>query len=242
MTSRLYYLGPWRLLSTEGEDTALALGEAIRDGAVEREQVFRDNWRTLSARVRVGGHTLLLKVPRARNRRRWERLLSLFRGSDALRTFRHLERMAGLGLQAPEPLIAGELRRYGMVTDSFVCYRFIEGRRPNGEDAPAVLRALRVLHSQGYLRSDAQLANFLISDDGEVVFIDFRLKRPRVFPRLQKARELDRFLRSCPEARHHLTPEESGSLWLQIAHSLENLSFARRNLKRQLRGRKRDRH
>ncbi|TVT35969.1 hypothetical protein [Marinobacter vinifirmus] len=238
MTFRFYRLGPWRLLSKEDKHTVLLLGKAIRDGDLEREQVFRDNWRTLSAQVQIAGHRLLLKVPRARHRRVWERLLSLFRGSDALRTFRHLEQMAAMGLRAPAPVIAGELRHYGMVTDSFVCYRFVEGRRPGGKDAPAVLRALKMLHNQGYLRSDAQLANFLIDDEGEVVFIDFRLKRPRFLPRLQKARELDRFLRSCPEAQNYLTKDESQSLWLRLAHKLENFSFARRDLKRQLRARR----
>lgn len=229
--------GPWHVVSGLEEGSARQLLSGVASGRIVREQVFRDNWRTLSAQVRFQNTPLLLKVPRARNRRLWERLLTLFRGSDALRIFHHLALMSSLGLSAPEPVMAGEKRKAGFVTDAFVCYRYVEGRRAEPRDADRVLDKLRQLHRLGYLRTDAQLANFLIRGD-DVVFIDFRLKRPRFLPGLQKARELDRFLRSCPEATRFLTADEASSLWLKLAHVLEEASFARRDFKRRLRGRK----
>lgn len=235
MTSRTFHVAGWRVLSALDEPQSRALCTEIVQGRVQRQLIFRDNWRTLSAYVRVGDRPLLLKIPRARNGRRWERFLTLFRGSDAFRNYRHLERMSELGLNAPEPVLAAEFRRQGVVTDSFVCYHFVEGRRPEPADAPAVLDALKALHRKGYLRSDAQLANFLIGENGEVVFIDFRLKRPWFLTELQKAREVDRFLRSCPEASSCLSSTETSSLWFQMAHALENFSFARRRWKRNFR-------
>lgn len=210
---------------------------AILDGEIEREQVFRDNWRTLSARVRFLDESLLLKVPRARNSRRWERFLTRFRESDALRTFRHIEQLSAMGFSAPEPVLACECRREGVVVDSFVCYRFVEGRPAGPQDAEKVLASLLALHKRGFLRSDAQLANFLVVD-GAITFIDFRLKKPRFLPRLQKAREIDRFLRSCPEARNFLSSEEASSFWLWLASYLEAASFSVRSLKRRMRKRK----
>lgn len=139
-----------------------------------------------------------------------------------------------MGFSAPEPVLAGEKRETGFVTDSFVCFRYVDGRPAGPKDAPAVLDALRALHQQGYLRTDAQIANFLISGDS-VVFIDFRLKKPWFLPALQKARELDRFLRSCPEARAALTESEASSVWLRLARRLEGVSFAIRRLKRRFR-------
>ncbi|MCK7544777.1 hypothetical protein MLC59_11415 [Marinobacter bryozoorum] len=241
MGARYSFQNGWQVLSALGEQQSHHLCADILDDNLVRQHVFRDNWRTLSANVRVNDRSLLLKIPRARNGRRWERILTMFRGSDALRSFRHLEMMSELGLSAPEPVLAAEFRSHGMVTDSFVCYDFVEGRRPDIEDAPAILDALRTLHGKGYLRNDAQLANFLIRGDGEVVFIDFRLKRPRLLPALQKARELDRFLRSCPEARSELTQAEASSIWFRLAHALENLSFARRRWKRYFRDRRKAR-
>lgn len=234
-------VGAWSFFSYLDEVASKDLVNHIVQRDVSIEHTFRDNWRTLSAQILFDGKPLLLKVPRARNGRRWERLLSLFRGSDSVRMFRHCEKMATLGLAAPEPVIAGELRQYGMVTDSFLCYRFVNGRRPTKTDAPLVWSALKSLHRKGYVRSDAQLANFLIRRDGTVVFIDFRLKRPCLLLALQQARELDRFLRSCPEARSLMTAEEQSSSWFRLAHALENLSFARRRWKRYFRDRRKAR-
>jgi heptose II phosphotransferase len=225
------------MISCLDEACSRELLAEVLEGRIEREQVFRDNWRTLSAQVRFQGMSLLLKIPRARNSRLWERLLTFFRGSDAQRIFRHLSMMSAMGLAAPEPVLACEKRRAGVTTDAFVCYYYVEGRRAEPRDAGLVLEALRKLHGLGYLRTDAQLANFLIRDDA-VVFIDFRLKRPWLLPGLKKARELDRFLRSCPEAKRHLTDREASSFWLKIAHALEDASFARRRLKRSIRDRK----
>jgi len=232
MGCNVHKLREWHFVSDRGETESRKILQAVLEGDLIYKEVYRDNWRTLSAHVLIGQESLLLKIPRARNGRRWERFLSLFRGSDAVRNFRHLKKMGEMGLGAPVPVLAGERREYGVVTDSFVCYRFVEGRRPEPQDAPDVLEALRQLHHKGYLRNDAQLANFLIRKDGGVVFIDFRLKHPRFFPALQKARELDRFLRSCPEARSLMTAEEQSSPWFRLAHALENLSFARRRWKR----------
>lgn len=229
--------GPWRAVSCLDDARSRELLIGINEQRIVPEQVFRDNWRTLSAQIRFQGVPLLLKVPRARNQRWWERFLTVFRGSDARRIFRHLSLMSSMGLTAPEPIIACEKRRMGVVTDAFVCYRFVEGRRAERQDAGIVLEAIRKLHRLGYLRTDAQLANFLIRDDA-VVFIDFRLKKPWLLPALKKARELDRFLRSCPEARRYLTAREASSFWFRFAHGLEELSFAKRRVKRLIRDRK----
>ncbi|TGN38522.1 protein kinase family protein [Marinobacter confluentis] len=229
----------WHLLYTQEDDKARAFLTAYLAEGLQREQTFRDNWRTLSAQIRFENESLLLKIPRARNGRRWERLLSFFRGSDAVRSFRQLQLMPSLGLDSPQPVIAGEARRRGFVVDSFLCYRFVDARRAEKQDAPLVLKAILRLHSQGYLRSDAQLANFLIRPDGSVVFIDFRLKKPRILSGLSKAKELDRFFRSCPEARADYANEEKVTVWLMIARYLGDFEFATRALKRRLRNKKR---
>lgn len=223
--------GRWHLVSHLDESTSCDLLDAFTDSRIHREHVFRDNWRTLSAKVSFRDEALMLKVPRARNGRWWERLLTLFRGSDAVRSLQHLEKMVALGLSAPAPVMAGELREAGFVIDSFLCYRFVDGRRAEPADAPRVLEALRALHQRGHLRTDAQIANFLMTEDS-VVFIDFRLKKPWFLPALQKARELDRFIRSCPEAYSLLTESEASSWWFRLARWLEDLSFGTRRLKR----------
>lgn len=231
----------YRVISYLEESPARKLTDAVVENGVTRQRVFRDNWRTLSAQIEFERNSLLLKVPRARNHRRWERLLSLVRGSDALRTFRHLEVASEMGFSVPVPVLAAEQRSCGGVVDSFLCYRFVSGRPATEADAGKILATLRALHQRGYTRGDAQLANFLVVDD-KVTLIDFRLKKPRFLPRLQKAREVDRFLRSCPEARKSLSRDEINSLWLRLASQLEAASFGFRNLKRWIRKRGKMKH
>jgi heptose II phosphotransferase len=224
----------YRVISYLDEKTGQQLVDAVIDGSLIRDKAFRDNSRTLSAKVRFVDDTLLLKVPRARNSRKWERFLTRFRESDALRTFRHLELMAAMNFSAPAPVLAAERRENGMVVDSFVCYRFVDGRAAVPEDAGKILEGLRALHRRGYLRNDAQLANFLMVGN-EVTFIDFRLKKPWLFPELQKARELDRFVRSCPPARRLLDNGDVPSGWLWLASGLERIRFGLRNFKKKVR-------
>jgi heptose II phosphotransferase len=225
----------WTLLSALDDESARAFLSAHLKGQLRREDAFRDNRRTLSVQVHFEGESLLLKVPRARNGRYWERFLTVFRGSDAMRSFRQLQLMPSLGLEAPQPVIVGENRRKGFVADSFLSYRFVEARKADRQDAPRILAALQKLHRQGYQRTDAQLANFLIRDDGRVVFIDFRLKKPLILSELRKAKELDRFFRSCPEARADYTGPGASSAWLIIARYLSEFEFAMRAFKRRLR-------
>ena len=216
------------------KDRARALVDQVLDGSIDYDKIYRDNSRTLSARIRFEGQPLMLKIPRARNRRRWERLLTLLRGSDSRRSFRHLGDMAAMGFCAPQPVMFCEKREAWGVTDSFLVYRFVDGLPAASENAAMIVAALRKLHAEGYLRGDAQLANFLVAGES-VVFIDFRLKRPRVFPRFQKARELHRFLRSCPQADTVIADRELASLSYRLASRWENSIFAIRRLKKRLR-------
>ncbi|MEX1228065.1 MAG: lipopolysaccharide core heptose(II) kinase RfaY [Marinobacter sp.] len=227
----------YHVVSHLDEMTSRQLLDAVLDDGMVPEKVFRDNWRTLSAKVRFHSEAFLLKVPRARNGRRWERFLTRFRESDALRTFRHLELMSSMGFAAPEPVLACESRQSGVVTDSFVCYRFVEGRAAGPEDAHRILASMQELHQRGYLRSDAQIANFLMAGE-TVTFIDFRLKKPWFLPKLQKTRELHRFLRSCPEARHLLSSQQSSSGWYRAAACLEDANFRFRGVKNRIRARR----
>lgn len=233
---RQFFHKGFSIVSALDESDGRALVDGVLNNELIREKVFRDNRRTLSARVLFQGQSLMLKVPRARNRRRWERLLTLFRESDAVRSYRHLELMKHLGFSAPEPLLACEFRQYGVVTDCFLCYRFVAGDPASADSAPLALAELIALHKHGYLRSDAQLANFLVAGN-KITFIDFRLKKPWFFPQLQKARELDRFIRSCPEARNHLPSGEERSFWFRTASFLERLNFGFRSLKKRIRKR-----
>ena len=240
MTSSFEYRN-YQVYSDEDQSFCRQLVDAVLDERIERVRVFRDNRRTLSTRVGFQGQSLMLKVPRARNARKWERFLTRFRHGEGVRTFENLRLLRSLGLNAPAPVLAAEKRESGVVTDSFVLYHFAEGAPAGAEDAGQVLEALLQLHSRGYVRTDPQPANFLISEAG-VVFIDFRLKRPGLMGRFRCNLELAKFLRGFPAAEEHLK-ESDGGFRLTLARLVDRLMFrlreAKRNFRRGIRSKRR---
>ena len=225
----------YRLRSTLDEATAKQLFDDIVEKPYLVQKIFRDNQSTYSAHLQIGDEHLVHKIPRARLKRTWEKLITVVRDSESIRTFDNLQLIHQLGFKAPTPLLAGEKRRKGFVVDSFCCYRFEEGKEAGPNDAQQVTSELLKLHKKGYLRTDAKAANFLISDEG-VTFIDFRLKKPVLLPKFKKQMELARFARVYPESLAHI-PEDvrtSGSFKLATWLERKNMEFhaGRRRVKR----------
>ncbi|MDC0302698.1 hypothetical protein OAL23_00860 [bacterium] len=85
------------------------------------------------------------------------------------------------------------------------------------------------------MRTDAKATNFLISYDG-VTFIDFRLKKPFIFPKFEKEMELAHLARIYPERLAHLPEKIRSSGSFKLAACLERknieLKAAGRPIKR----------
>lgn len=226
----------YRVFSATGTDvdTTRGLIDNIIDMNIKPQHTFKNNTRTYSALFELDSQPVMLKIPRGRNRRKWERFLTLFRRSEGVRTFNNLTLMQELGLNAPPPLFAAERRKLGVVVDSFACYAFEKGQPAGPKDAQAVISALIKLHNTGYLRTDPQPANFLISGRG-VVFIDFRLKRPLLFPRLKKNLELAKLIRVYPESTPYIPRDIAKSACFSLAQRIELGLYRIRQGKRKLR-------
>ena len=143
--------------------------------------------------------------------------------------------MHELGFNAPSPLIAAEKRQNRFVVDSLSCYRFEAGKPAGPKDASRVMAELLKLHAQGYLRTDAKALNFLITDDA-VTFIDFRLRKPALFPELLKNIERARLTRVYPESLIHLKEEIRSSTSFKIASWLERKKSILRRFKKRVKG------
>lgn len=233
MTEKRLVLGPSGQLTDN-----IRLTEAIESGDYEEVEVFKDDRQTYSALICLDGHSYVLKIPRDRNNRRWQRVLSMFRVSEAVRHYRSMLKLPELGLSGPEPVVAIEKRRWGMVVHSLLLYRFRQGRKATREDARLVLPHLLALHDSGYLRNDPHAKNYLI-DNGDVIFIDFRLTRPVFLRRFRLQRELALFLKTSPLAWDYL-PEAAKNSWsLRLAVAYEEALRVIRYGRRRIRGRSR---
>lgn len=197
----ILHLRGYRVLAECDPDRAEELLAGITAGTLGFEKTYKDKKKGLvAAFTRPGLGELVVKIPRARNRRRWERFLTLFRDGEAFRRFRDFRQLREMGFNCPEAVMAAEKRTSGMVTDGFYVYRFVRGRLADNRDYRLIAPELLRLHRRGYIRRDPKSDNYLIDDDGRVFFIDFKLKKPRILNRVRCVTEYRRFLRYCPEA------------------------------------------
>lgn len=224
----------YRLSTTLDENAAKQLLDDLIEKSYTVKQTFKDSRSTYAAHLQLGKNNIVHKIPRARLRRPWEKLITLIRDCESIRTFNNLLLMDQLGFHAPNPLLAGEKRKRGFVTDSFCCYRFEKGHPAGPDDARRVVLELLKLHDKGYLRTDAKAANFLITED-TVTFIDFRLTKPVLFPKLNKEMELARLARVYPESLPHIPKKVCNSPSFKFATWLELKKIKIKTIRRRIR-------
>jgi heptose II phosphotransferase len=180
----------YRVLTAMPEASARQLVSKIVSNKIEFKTVFKDRPKCLVASFESGeaGH-LVLKIPKARSRRPWERFLTLFRYGEGVRQFWNMQELDALGVLGPRPMLAAEKRRFGVVTDTFYVYSLVKGRQASPRDLPIIIKALAPIYQQGYCRSDPRVANHIV--DGECIYlIDFRITKPWFFGRLRCAMEV----------------------------------------------------
>lgn len=216
MNSQFIHRG-YTVKSSLPEADARQLMDDCLDKRYEVVRELKNNKHNYVARVNADTlPNLVIKEPRKRNKRRWERTMTLFRPSEAMRVHDSHLKLKELEFACPEPIMAAELRPYGFVTTSFFVYRYQSGLPATSEDAPAVSRELQRLHSMGYTRGDPKAQNFLI-DNGKVYFIDFKLAKPALFRKHSTRMEYAHFLHTMPEGIHYLPEEERNSLGFRFA-------------------------
>lgn len=163
------------------------------------EVVYKDNRHSFVASIACDDRPVFVKVPRGRDRRAGERLMTLYHRGETVRYAESMQTLAKLGFVAPKPLAYGIRKRLGMVVESFLIYEGLDGRPAAEDDAHEVVRVINRLHAHGYVRRDAIRRNFLITDDG-VGLIDFRLSKPVIFRKYKFGLEQDQVVSSFPGA------------------------------------------
>lgn len=224
MTTKLHYRD-YDIVTTLPESDARELLSVCLDERYERLSALKDNKHNFVAQVETTRFpNLIVKEPRKRNKRRWERAMTLFRPGEAVRIHDSHQKLLELGFLCPLPLLAAELRKHGMVTNSFVIYRFQEGHSATSQDAERVSHELQRLHQKGYTRGDPKALNFLVNQD-KVYFIDFKLAKPVLFRKHSIRMEYAHFLHTMPEGINYLPQHERESagflfaIWLRRAIS-----------------------
>ena len=134
-------------------------------------KVFKDDQRSYVALLEIGGEQYVYKEPREKNRRKWQRFLSIFRGSESRREYKNIKKIQKLGFNSATPYMAVEKKKGPIVVDSYYISSYIDGRDGSVKDINLISKELEKIHSMGYLHGDSHVANFMIKGD-EVYIID----------------------------------------------------------------------
>lgn len=208
---------------------------------------LKDDYRSLVMRGnlnQVNGNCdvdVIAKQNHQKNRRRWPRLLSLFRRSEALYTQDTLVDFLKHEVPSVAPMFVLEQKRWGMVVDSWLVYQYRDGEPSSREQLPRLLKLLQDLHRAGMRHEDPNYGNFLI-DDQSMFLIDCKGK-PR---RGSFSDYIDYFLVA---SRNNINIEDideivgfdKSSIGYRIARFYQHYRDARTRLKKRLRSRKHDR-
>lgn len=196
-------------------------------------KILKNDKRSYVALIEMQEKKIVYKIPREKNDRKWQRFLSIFRGSQSKREFYEIEEINRLGFNTGIPLLAVEEKSGIMTTDSYFLYTYVEGKQATCENALEVGKILTKIHELGYLHGDSQLENFIVSDDEnkKIYLIDARFVK-NIYGNFGKAYEFLYLEESCHKDGLYLCNHDT--IYYKGAQILKNLL----ELKRRFRGKK----
>ena len=159
------------------EEGYLPLADDILGGSLDIIKVLKDDNRSRVLLVNYQGEKLVVKEPREKNRRRWQRFLSIFRGSSSYLELKNCNKIIESGFLGARGILAVEKTNKFWVEDSYFVSSYIEGSEGDIDHLEEIARELEKIHSKGYLHGDSQLVNFMVGEDERVYLIDCKLSK-----------------------------------------------------------------
>lgn len=150
--------------------------EKIKNKDYKIKKVLKKDQRSEVYLIDILGKEYVYKVPLEKNRRKWQRFLSIFRGGESEREYKSYLKVLENGFKGPRPVMYCEEKKCLMTVDSFFISEYLEGKEGTLNELEIVSKELEKIHKKGYLHGDSQLSNFIIKDD-EVYLIDAKLKK-----------------------------------------------------------------
>lgn len=139
-------------------------------------EILKNDKRSYVATLEHKKQSYVLKIPRDKNHRKWIGFTTFYRRSEVKKVFDNLTRLKNLGFNTNSPIICGEIRKKGMVTDSFLIYSYVDGKPVTKAEYPQLIKEIKRLHSYGRLHGDFHSQNFIVQN-GEIFFLDTAFRR-----------------------------------------------------------------
>lgn len=221
---RLYY----------SEERYTPLAEDILADKLDIIKVLKDDNRSRVLLVNYQGEKLVVKESREKNTRKWQKFLSIFRGSYSHLEFKNCQKIIDAGFKGAKGLLVVDVTKGFWIDKSYFVSTFIEGREGSISDLDIITKKLKRVHEDGYLHRDAQLVNFMVGDNDEVYLIDCKLSKNK-YGLFGTRYEFIFLERSCP-CEIDVYPKDD--IYYRVAKLLDDYREWLRRTKKKIRGRK----
>ena len=206
----------------------------ILEKKYEDISILKDDKRSLVKIIKMNGNNYVLKVPREKNNRKWQRIINIFRGSDSFRSFQMMNKLEGLGIESTKAIIAAE-KRTPFVVDSLLVMDLLNGEEIHKEYYLKVIEKLGDIHKKGYLHGDSQIQNFMLKDD-KIYSIDLRLQK-NIYGSIGEMYEFIYLRESCKEIDEYY--DEIRNRWsFKIAWLWKKWLYLHGDIRKILKGKK----
>lgn len=182
----------WKCLNK----TEIDFLKIILDKNYKTIKILKDDKRSLVEIIEINEGKFVLKVPREKNTRKWQRVVNVLRKSDSIRSYKTMIKMENLGIKSTKAIFAAE-KRTPFVVNSFLIMEVLEGTNIEKENYLQVIKELNQIHKKGYLHGDSQIQNFMLKDN-EVYLIDLRLQK-NIYGSIGRMYEFIYLRESCKE-------------------------------------------
>jgi len=196
------------------------------------EKIFKDDNRSKVSLFSFENEKLVFKIPKEKNKRKWQRFLSIFRGSESYREFLQAEKIYKAGLQTYKPILALEKRKYGFVVDSYFICEYLLGETGSIKYLGVIKEKLNKIHELGYLHGDSQLVNFVV-DKKNVYIIDSKFSKNK-YGKFGSRYEYIYLEESCPKEIDY----EKKDIYYKGAKLLNNFLHILGKMKKKLKNKK----
>ena len=220
----------WKCLNK----TEIEFLKIILDKKYNTIKILKDDKRSLVEIIEINEGKFVLKIPKEKNNRKWQRFVNIFRGSDSFRNYHTMDKLEKIGISSTKALFAAEIRS-PFVTDSFLIMEVLEGEYIGSEDYQRVIKELSNIHSKGYLHGDSQIQNFMLKDD-KIYSIDLRLQK-NIYGSIGEMYEFIYLRESCKEIDEYY--DEIRNRWsFKIAWLWKKWLYLHGDIRKILKGKK----
>lgn len=184
--------------------------------------------------IDIDGDRYVYKIPKEKNRRIWQRITSLVRGSESKREYENYLKIKESGFKGPIPIMYWERKVFGICVDSFLVSSYLSGKSATHKDLKIVEKELRKIHAKGYLHGDSQLSNFIV-ENNEIYLIDAKLMKNSY----GKAGEAYEFIYLEESCHKDIDIYDKNTLSYRLAKSLNSYLHWIGRMKKAIRGKER---